>query len=88
MTCQKQMVMLMFVIKNHLPSDLLADGLESLKYWLISPINNFYQNISLLWDFLFILLHWIRYFTTVLYRDLISTKRKLFYDVIIWKFCH
>ena len=48
----------------------------------------FYQNISLLWDFLFILLHWIRYFTTVLYRDLISTKRKLFYDVIIWKFCH
>ena len=48
----------------------------------------FYQNISLLWDFLFILLHWIRYFTTVLYRDLISTKRKLFYDDIIWKFCH
>ena len=40
--------MLMFVIKNHLPSDLLADDLESLKYWLISPINNFYQKIPLI----------------------------------------
>ena len=40
--------MLMFVIKNHLPSDLLADDLESLKYLLISPINNFYQKISLM----------------------------------------
>ena len=47
MTCKKQKVMLMFVIKNHLPSDLLADDLESLKYWLISPINNFYQMITL-----------------------------------------
>ena len=37
--------MLMFVIKNHLPSDLLADDLERLKYLLISPINNLYQKI-------------------------------------------
>ena len=32
--------MLMFVIKNHLPSDLLADDLERLKYLLMSAINN------------------------------------------------
>ena len=37
--------MLMFVIKNHLPSDLLADDLERLKYLLISPIKNLYQII-------------------------------------------
>ena len=30
MTCKKQKVMLMFVIKNHLPSDLLADDVERL----------------------------------------------------------
>ena len=35
--------MLMSSIKNHLPSDLLADDLERLKYLLISPINNIYR---------------------------------------------
>ena len=43
MTCKKKKVMLMLVIKNHLPSDLLADDLERLKYLLISPINNIYR---------------------------------------------